>query len=136
KRQVIHPILGNSYPHQGIDFLVGEGSPIWATAEGVISRVELQNGGDAAKIYIQHTPTLSTAYYPVNPRVQVGQWVTIGTLIGTVTRIPLARAPFLHYEVWVHHETVDPLPFLWGHFSFAERQRWKQAFSRQTHALH
>lgn len=133
---VVHPILGTPYPHQGVDFLVPEGEAVLATADGLITRIEPLAGSDASAIYIQHTSTLSTAYFPVHPKVQVGQWVSTGTPIGTVGRVLLSRVPFLHYEVWHRGERVDPLLYLWGHFSLEERQQWQAAFAHQTHALH
>ncbi|MCX7979836.1 MAG: M23 family metallopeptidase [Bacteroidia bacterium] len=133
---VIHPILGSPYPHQGVDFLVPEGEAVLATADGLITRIEPLAGSDASTIYIQHTSSLSTAYFPVRPKVQVGQWVSTGTPIGTVGRILFSRVPFLHYEVWHRGERVDPLLYLWGHFSLEERQQWQAAFARQLHALH
>lgn len=133
---VLHPVLGTSYPHRGVDFLTVEGTVVWATAEGVVAQVEKEEGSEASKVYIQHTRNLRTVYYPLHPRVQVGQWVAPGTPIGTVQRIPLARAPFLHYEVWVEGEPTDPLLYLWGAFSWSDRQRYKNAFERQSHALH
>jgi len=134
--QAHHPILGTPYPHRGIDFLVGEGAPIRTTAEGVVIKVEPVGGGEGTRVYVQHRPDLVTVYYPVAAQVQVGQGLAAGTPLGTLQRITLARAPFLHYEVWVRGEAVDPLPYLWGDLAWTERARWKAAFARQTYALH
>ncbi|MDW8134949.1 MAG: M23 family metallopeptidase [Bacteroidia bacterium] len=133
---VTHPILGTTYPHQGVDFLAGEGTLVWSTAEGIVVRVEAVPGTDAYKVCVQHTPILCTIYYPLLSTVQVGQWVLAGTPIGRVARIPLSKAPFLHYEVWIQGESVNPLMYLWGHFSYEERQQWQAAFSQQAYALH
>ncbi len=135
--QAHHPILGTPYPHRGIDFLVGEGALIRTTAEGVVIKVEPAGAGqEGTRVYVQHRPDLITVYYPVAAQVQVGQGLAAGTPLGTVQRVTLARAPFLHYEVWVRGEAVNPLPYLWGDLTWAEREKWKAAFSRQTHALH
>lgn len=134
--QAHHPILGTPYPHRGVDFLLGEGAPVRTTAEGVVIKVEFAGAGEGTRVYVQHMPHLVTVYYPVLAQVQVGQGIGAGTQIGTVQRITLARTSFLHYEVWVRGEAVDPLPYLWGDLAWAERERWKAAFSRQTYALH
>ncbi|RMF49637.1 MAG: M23 family metallopeptidase [Bacteroidetes bacterium] len=134
--QAHHPILGTPYPHRGIDFLVGEGAPIRTTAEGVVIKVEPLGQEEGTRVYVQHRPNLVTVYYPVAAQVQVGQGLAAGTTLGTLQRITLARAPFLHYEVWVRGEPVDPLPYLWGDLTWTERARWKAAFARQTYALH
>ncbi|MCS6790066.1 MAG: M23 family metallopeptidase [Bacteroidia bacterium] len=133
---LLHPVLSTPYPHQGVDFLASEGSLVWATAEGIVTQIEITGRGEPAKVYIQHMPHLLTAYYPVHPTVQVGQWVAQGTSIGRVARIPLAKVSFLHYEVWLRGEATDPLLYLWGSFPIEERQRIKSSFQRPVHGVH
>lgn len=133
---VRHPILDTEYPHQGIDFLTGEGTLVRATAEGLVVQVERFTPEGLAKVSIQHSEVLRTVYYPLQPDVQVGQWVSARTPLGRVARIPLSKAPFLHYEIRVKNEVVDPLPYLWGSFTQEQMQKWRQAFAHQTYGLH
>lgn len=134
-RELIHPLTGQIQRHEGIDFLISEGKPVRATAEGLIRSIEGKRG-EGMRILIQHTPTLATLYYPVNPEVQPGQWVSAGSVIGTVVRLPLGRMPLLHYEVLVEGEPTDPFPYLWGAFTLTERLHRKHALLLQPNGLH
>lgn len=134
-RELSHPLTAQPQKHDGIDFLVSEGAPVRATAEGLIRSIE-GDRPEGAKIIIQHTPNLATAYFPVIPEVQVGQWISMGSIIGRVGRVALARIPVLHYEVLVEDKPTDPFPFLWGAFTLTERNHRRQALMLQPNGLH
>lgn len=132
-----HPITGTLHTHAGIDFLVAPGEPVWATAHGLIQQVTLIPGQDKAyQVVVQHTPTLQTRYYPLEPIVAPGQIVTVGAVLGYVTRPSAARASYLHYEVWQGSQAVDPLVYLWGAFSPEEITQLKKVFQASMHAIH
>ncbi|MCS7153735.1 MAG: M23 family metallopeptidase [Bacteroidia bacterium] len=133
--EVSHPLTGQPQKHEGIDLLISEGSPVWTTAEGIVQSIE-GSRTEGARIIIQHSPILTTVYYPVVPTVEPGQWISAGSLIGKVGRVPLGRIPFLHYEVRLNGKATDPFPFLWGQMDQMERQRKKQALALQVHGLH
>lgn len=134
-RELIHPLTGQPQRHEGIDFLISEGKPVRATAEGLVRTIE-GSRTDGMRIIIQHTPDLATLYYPVNPEVQPGQWVSAGSVIGTVVRLPLGRMPLLHYEVLVDGKPTDPFPYLWGALTLSERLHRKHALLLQPNGLH
>ncbi len=132
-----HPITNQLYEHKGVDFLIGPGTPVWATADGIVREVVLLPGTDKAyKVCIQHSPSLQTVYYPVEPIVHPGQHISGRTRLGYVTRFPLARISFLHYEVWKNDQPTDPLPYLWGDFPVAEVARLQEAFRYPANGLH
>ncbi|MCS7297744.1 MAG: M23 family metallopeptidase [Bacteroidia bacterium] len=133
---LIHPLTEAVQKHEGIDFLTSENTIVLATAEGLVRGIETSRPGEGARILIQHSPTLLTVYYPVNPQVQVGQWISAGSIIGTVARLSVGKVPFLHYEVRVADEATDPFPYLWGQMSWEERLHWKQVLALQSHGLH
>ncbi|MEN3040466.1 MAG: M23 family metallopeptidase [Bacteroidia bacterium] len=130
-----HPLTGEVYKHEGIDFLVSEGRVVRTTAEGLVRSIE-GDRSKGARIVIQHTSNLATVYYPVIPEVEPGQWLSTGVTIGRVSRLPLSRMPVLHYEVWLNDKPTDPFLYLWGRFSSEERAKWKQALALQTNGLH
>lgn len=134
-RELAHPLTGQPQKHDGIDFLISEGAPVRATAEGLIRSIQ-GDRSEGMKITIQHTPHLATVYFPVIPEVEVGQWVGMGSIIGRVGRITLAKVPVLHYEVRVEDKPVDPFLFLWGAFTLSERNYRKQALMLQPNGLH
>jgi len=134
---VYHPITLQLYEHKGIDYIVMPGTPVLATADGVVREVSpLPFMENSYKVLVQHTPTLYTVYYPVEPTVRPGQLVGRDTRLGYVIRLSMARTTFLHYEVWRQGEPVDPLPYLWGDLAPEEVRAYQKAFLSPGHGLH
>ncbi len=104
----LHPILGYSRLHQGIDFGAASGTPIMAAAAGKVTFAGW-HGGHGNYVQVLHRPGLMTAYghmsrFAVRPGQAVGQ----GEVIGYVGSTGLSTGPHLHYEVWVNNAPVDP----------------------------
>lgn len=106
--------------HSGIDMAARKGTPVFAAAEGVIIEVrrEKDSGGYGNTIVIAHNNKYRTRYAHLHTmKVQVGQHVARGHVIGTVGDTGLVRsrgkdASHLHFEVYVFGKKVDPLAFL------------------------
>ncbi len=132
-----HPVTGALHIHNGIDFLLAPGQPVWATAHGLIQQVMPLPGHDKAyQVIVQHTPSLQTRYYPIEPLVAPGEIVTMGAILGYVARPSVARVPYLHYEVWQGSQVVNPLYYLWGAFSPEEVRQLKKIAETPSHAIH
>ncbi len=132
-----HPITLQIYEHKGVDFIVAPGTPVRVTADGVVREVSpLPFTESSYKVLVEHTPTLHTVYYPVDPTVRPGQLVGRDTRLGYVTRLSMARTTFLHYEVWRQGEAVDPLRYLWGDLAPEEIKTFQKAFRSPGHGLH
>jgi hypothetical protein len=119
----------NIYPstngHNGIDFGLPEGNPVMATADGVVTRAELDTAtaADSKKGYgyhvrIQH-PDGSTSIYGHFQKdsfvVHTGDNVTMGTVIGRSGNTGFSTGPHLHFEVRMSlaaTTAIDPEPFL------------------------
>ena len=108
----LHPILGYWRDHKGLDFTAPEGSPIYATGEGI---VEFANGattyGNA--VFLNHGYNFQTRYahmtrYIVSP----GQHILRGQVIGYVGNTGLSFGNHLHYEVRINNEPVNPVEYL------------------------
>lgn len=107
----VHPLLGYSKMHTGVDFGASTGTPIHAAGNGVIELAG-RNGGYGNAIVIKHGPRYQTLYghmsrfaAGIHPGVQVNQ----GQIIGYVGATGRATGPHLHYEVRVDEEPVNPL---------------------------
>jgi murein DD-endopeptidase MepM/ murein hydrolase activator NlpD len=103
---------GGVRPHKGLDICVPPGTPVVATADGVVSfsGTESEYG---RLICVDHGHGFSTAYGHLHKlQVQVGDRVTKGQVIGTVGLSGNSTGPHVHYEVRMHSNPVNPSRFL------------------------
>ena len=107
----IHPILGYSKMHKGVDFGASIGTPIFAAGAGVVDDIGFRNGY-GRYIRIRHNGTLATAYAHMsrfNPNLYHGAKVDQGQVIGYVGMSGRATGPHLHFEVLINNAQVNPL---------------------------
>lgn len=108
----IHPVLGGRRAHKGIDLASPTGTPIYATADGIVSMAQWF-GGYGKYIQIEHGADLQTRYGHLSQYiVDAGQRVHKGDLIGYVGSTGRSTGPHLHYEVRVAGEAVNPIPYM------------------------
>jgi murein DD-endopeptidase MepM/ murein hydrolase activator NlpD len=98
--------------HTGIDISNAPGTPIQATANGVITTVKfLENYG--LTVIISHTKELETLYAHLRTAyVREGDKVGRGHIIGLMGNSGRTTGPHLHYEVRKNGTPVDPKPYL------------------------
>ena len=107
----MHPILKVWRRHEGVDITAPRGTPVYATADGVISRKQSQSGYGIAVI-IDHGYSYETLYAHLSKRiVKPGQKVKRGELIGYVGNTGFSIGSHLHYEVWKNEIPVNPVHF-------------------------
>ena len=106
-----HPIHGNWRGHNGVDYSAPTGTPIHATADGVVEFIGSQNGYGNT-IVLKHGNSIST-YYAHQSRfaegIKKGDRVEQGQLIGYVGSTGWSTGPHLHYEFRVDGKPIDPL---------------------------
>jgi murein DD-endopeptidase MepM/ murein hydrolase activator NlpD len=106
-----HPVLNTVRAHRGVDYAASTGTPIWATADGVIQhRGPLGGLGNA--VVIAHANGFTTRYGHMSGfarGIAVGRRVSQGDVIGYVGMTGLATGPHLHYEMIRNGRHVDPL---------------------------
>jgi murein DD-endopeptidase MepM/ murein hydrolase activator NlpD len=107
-----HPVLGGRRNHKGIDLAQPTGTPVYATADGIVSRAEpFSSYGNY--IQIEHGGELQTRFGHLSGfAVVAGEQVHKGQLIGYVGSTGRSTGPHLHYEVRVAGEAVDPRPYM------------------------
>lgn len=98
--------------HEGTDLAGAYGSPIYATADGVVIHAGWQSGyGNLVKI--QHEFGIETRYGHMSKvRVSVGQRVSRGDRIGDMGSTGRSSGTHLHYEVRVSGKAVNPMTYL------------------------
>lgn len=98
--------------HEGVDLAGDYGSPVYATADGVVTHAGWENGY-GNMVEIRHPYGLSTRYGHLSKvRATVGQKVSRGDLIGDMGNTGRSTGTHLHYEVRVHGDAIDPMIFL------------------------
>lgn len=102
----------NGKPHKGVDMAGPTGSPIYATADGVVIFAGWQSGyGKVVKI--QHDFGFVTVYAHQNKlRVTKGQRVSRGERIGDMGNTGRSSGPHLHYEVVKNGTAVNPMNYI------------------------
>ena len=107
----LHPILGYTKLHRGVDFAAPPGSPIMAAGDGIVERAGAA-GAYGNLVVLRHEGAYETAYAHMSriarglrPGVPVRQ----GQVIGYVGATGRATGPHLHYEVRLHGEAINPM---------------------------
>lgn len=109
-----HPIEKRSAMHGGVDLRASRGTPVYATASGVVEWAsQHKNSGLGNMIKLVHNYGFSTIYGHLDQiEINVGNYVERGDLIGYSGNTGKSEAPHLHYEVRYLQRRLDPAPFL------------------------
>jgi murein DD-endopeptidase MepM/ murein hydrolase activator NlpD len=112
----LHPILGYRKLHDGTDFGVGCGTPIYASAAGTVAWATYR-GGYGNQVLLDHGlyggAPLATSYSHLSSfSVSAGQSVSRGQRIGYVGSTGYSTGCHLHWMVYRDGATVNPVAFL------------------------
>ncbi|MGZ9810070.1 DUF5930 domain-containing protein [Pseudoroseicyclus sp. H15] len=98
--------------HEGVDMAGPIGTPVYATADGVVTHAGWSSGYGRL-IKIQHEFGIETRFGHLNAiDVQVGQRVSQGDHIGDMGNSGRSTGPHLHYEVRVGGEPINPMIYI------------------------
>jgi murein DD-endopeptidase MepM/ murein hydrolase activator NlpD len=106
-----HPILNKWRSHKGVDFAAAMGTPVKATADGVVTLIGQQHGYGNV-VMLKHQGRYSTVYGHLSrfaKSLHKGQHVNQNEVIAYVGMTGLATGPHLHYEFKVDGMQHDPL---------------------------
>jgi len=106
-----HPILKRYRKHEGIDYGAPTGTPVEATASGVVTRAGFA-GGYGRLVELRHAREIRTRYAHLSAiaaYIRPGVHVNQGEIIGKVGASGLATGPHLHYEFILDGKHRDPL---------------------------
>jgi murein DD-endopeptidase MepM/ murein hydrolase activator NlpD len=107
------PFRGGAARHQGIDLAAPLGTPIYATADGIISEAGYNSGGYGNLIKVDHGRGIETRYGHLSAiLVRSGDRITRGQLIGRMGSTGRSTGSHLHYEVRIDGRAVNPIPFM------------------------
>lgn len=108
----LDPFTGDADTHYGVDIVAGTGTPVKATADGIVlmARRRSEYGN---LVVVEHPNGFSTRYGHLSAfKVKENETVHKGDVIGYVGMTGRATAPHLHYEVRLNDRPVNPRPYL------------------------
>lgn len=130
-----HPIYKILRRHTGVDLIGRRGTPIYATADGVISR-ENAGSGYGVAIIINHGYGYKTLYAHLSKKaVRPGQKVKRGELIGYMGSSGVSVSPHLHYEVIKNGVKVNPIHYFFADVTPEEYNQILEDASKVNQAL-
>lgn len=119
----LHPIYKIMKFHKGLDFSAPEGTPIQATGDGRVVKVERSGRGYGNSVVISHGYGYETLYgHMKRVDVKEGQVIKKGQHIGLVGDTGTSTAPHCHYEVHKNGREVNPIDFVMDGLSPIEYQ--------------
>jgi murein DD-endopeptidase MepM/ murein hydrolase activator NlpD len=106
------PFTGAREMHEGLDIAAPYGSPILATADGIVSFAgPLADFGNV--VFVNHGHGFTTFYAHTSKiRVKEGQSVKRGDVVAYVGTTGRTTGPHVHYEVQVNGLTVNPMKYI------------------------
>jgi len=114
----IDPIYKSRHFHAGLDFTAPTGTPIYATADGVIKEAGFSTGGFGNHVVVNHGYGYETVYgHMYRVKATVGQAVKRGEVIGYVGSTGKSTGPHCHYEVHRNGIAVDPVYYFYNDLS-------------------
>jgi len=111
----IDPVYKVPKFHAGLDFTAPVGTPIYATADGVVTDAGYNSGGYGNRVVISHGFGYETVYgHMYRVKARAGQKVKRGEVIGYVGSTGKSTGPHCHYEVHRSDNPVDPVYYFYN----------------------
>lgn len=130
-----HPILKYRRMHWGIDISAPKGTPIYATADGVIEFTG-RRGAFGNLVIINHGYGYKTQYGHMNNfAVKRKQKVKRGEIIGYVGNTGLSSAPHVHYDIVKDGKRINPVNFFYKDFTPEEFEKVLELAARDNQVL-
>jgi murein DD-endopeptidase MepM/ murein hydrolase activator NlpD len=110
-----HPVYKILRRHTGVDIIGKKGTPIYATADGVVIMEPEGYSGYGIMVHINHGRGYQTLYAHLSKAIaKPGKKVKRGEIIGYMGSTGLAIGVHLHYEVIKNGEKVNPIHYFFG----------------------
>ena len=117
----IDPVYKTVKFHYGLDFAAPQGTPIYATADGTITTAGSTGNGYGNHVIINHGYGYETLYgHMVRVKVNNGQAIKRGEVIGWVGSTGKSTGPHCHYEVHKNGAKIDPIYFFYNDLTPAQ----------------
>jgi murein DD-endopeptidase MepM/ murein hydrolase activator NlpD len=131
-----HPIYKTQEFHPGMDFTAEQGTPIYATGNGVVENADAGAQGYGNHVVVNHGFGYKTLYAHMSRMaVKPGTKVNRGDLLGYVGSTGLSTGPHLHYEVIKNGEKVNPINFYYNDLTPEQYQIMLEMSSKSTQSF-
>ena len=111
----IDPVYKTIKFHAGLDFTAPQGTPIYASANGIVKVAAHLGTGYGNHVVINHGYGYETLYgHMFKVKARVGQRVKRGEIIGYVGSTGKSTGPHCHYEVHKNGRPLDPVYFFYN----------------------
>ena len=109
----VHPVLGYTRFHEGVDMAAYTNTPIYAARGGQVTKAAYQDGGAGYYVNINHGDGFSSIYMHMTRYiVSAGQYVSQGQVIGYVGSTGLSTGPHLHFGIAKNGSYVNPMKYI------------------------
>jgi murein DD-endopeptidase MepM/ murein hydrolase activator NlpD len=120
----IDPIYKTPKMHTGLDFAAALGTPIYATADGIVASASYDDGGYGNNVVINHGYGYQTLYgHMVRIKAKHGARVKRGEVIGYVGSTGKSTGPHCHYEVIRNNHKINPVYYFFNDLSATDYER-------------
>ena len=120
----IDPVYKERKAHMGLDFTAPQGTPIYATADGVVRDAGFNTGGYGNRVVINHGFGYETLYgHMYRIKARVGEQIKRGEVIGYIGNTGKSTGPHCHYEVHRNGMPVDPIYYFYNDLTPAQFDR-------------
>jgi len=132
----IHPIYKTEKFHAGMDFTAPVGTPIHATGNGVVEKIEFDGRGLGNNIIINHGYGYESVYGHMSKIIaKPGQKIMRGDLIGYVGSTGSSTGPHLHYEVRKNGNPLNPVNFYYNDLTPEEYKKMLELSSQASQSF-
>lgn len=105
----IHPITGEKQFHNGIDLRASLGTPIYASFDGIVTKVFYNNIGGNQVLIKKSNQNIVFGYAHLDEVfVAENKQIRKGEIIGTVGNTGRSTAPHLHFTTFVNGKNINP----------------------------
>lgn len=107
-----HPVTGRNAFHKGVDIAAATGSPVLASADGVVEETG-QDGLIGKYVRLRHPDGSQSLYGHLSAViVKEADWLTRYQPLGAVGSTGRTTGPHLHYALQVDGQAMDPMRYL------------------------
>ncbi|MFH1320620.1 MAG: M23 family metallopeptidase [Bacteroidota bacterium] len=132
----VHPVYKTKKLHTGMDFTASRGTDIYVTGNGTVLETKISRRGYGNHIIIDHGYGYKTLYAHLNKiKVNPGQKVKRGEVIGSVGNTGTSVGPHLHYEVIKNGRKINPVNFYYNDLTPEEYDKMIEISSRVNQAF-
>ena len=132
----IDPVYKTVKFHGGLDFAAPQGTPIYATAAGVVRVAGNQGNGYGNHVVINHGYGYETLYgHMFRVNVRPGKTVKRGEIIGYVGSTGKSTGPHVHYEVHKNGRPLDPVYFFYNDLTPDQFDRMLKTAAQSNQSL-